>query len=122
MNIFEDIINDYLKNIELILRRPHQNVRTYNTYAKVEKIKRWTPALEDEYAENKLAKKLDNHWFELKESESTVNTRENRFVKHTLNHIGKRLAKILNEVLTNNRILPFHDQSGQYKTDREKSD
>ena len=103
MNIFEDIINDYLKNIELILRRPHQNVRTYNTYAKVEKIKRWTPSLEDEYAENKIAKKLDNHWFELKESDSTINTRENRFVKHTLTHIGKRLSKILNEVLTNNR-------------------
>lgn len=103
MNIFEDIIDDYLKNIELILRRPHQNVRTYTTYAKVEKVKKWTPALEDEYAENKQAKRLDNHWFELKESDNTVNTRENRFVKHTLTHIGKRLTKILNEVLTNNR-------------------
>ena len=56
-------------------------MRTYNTYAKVEKIKRWTPSLEDEYAENKIAKKLDNYWFELKESDSTINTRENRFVK-----------------------------------------
>lgn len=103
MNLFEDIIDDYLKNIELILRRPHQNVRTYTTYAKVEKVKKWTPALEDEYAENKQAKQLDNHWFELKESDNTVNTRENRFVKHTLTHIGKRLTKILNEVLTSNR-------------------
>lgn len=103
MNIFEDIIDDYLKNIELILRRPHQNVRTYTTYAKVEKVKKWTPALEDEYAENLQAKQLDNHWFELKESDNTVNTRENRFVKHTLVHIGRRLTKILNEVLTNNR-------------------
>ena len=103
MNLFEDIIDDYLKNIELILRRPHQNVRTYTTYAKVEKVKKWTPTLEDEYAENKQAKQLDNHWFELKESDNTVNTRENRFVKHTLTHIGKRLTKILNEVLTNNR-------------------
>lgn len=103
MNIFEEIIDDYLKNIELILRRPHQNVRTYNTFAKVEKIKRWTPSLEDEYAEERKAKRLDNHWFELKESDTTVNTRENRFVKHTLNHIGKRLTKILNEVLTQNR-------------------
>lgn len=73
MNIFEDIIDDYLKNIELILRRPHQNVRTYTTYAKVEKVKKWTPALEDEYAEKLQAKQLDNHWFELKESDNTVN-------------------------------------------------
>lgn len=59
--------------------------------------------MEDEYAEERKAKRLDNHWFELKESDTTVNTRENRFVKHTLNHIGKRLTKILNEVLTQNR-------------------
>ena len=110
MNIFEEIIDDYLKNIELILRRPHQNVRTYNTFAKVEKIKRWTPALEDEYAEERKAKRLDNHWFELKESDTTVNTRENRFVKHTLNHIGKRLTKILNEVLTQNRNDELSDE------------
>ena len=110
MNIFEDIIDDYLKNIELILRRPHQNVRTYTTYAKVEKVKKWTPALEDEYAENKQSKRLDNHWFELKESDNTVNTRENRFVKHTLTHIGKRLTKILHEVLTNNRNDELSDE------------
>jgi len=110
MNIFEDIIDDYLKNIELILRRPHQNVRTYTTYAKVEKVKRWTPALEDEYAESQRAKQLDNHWFELKESDNTVNTRENRFVKHTLAHIGKRLTKILHEVLTNNRNDELSDE------------
>ena len=110
MNIFEDIIDDYLKNIELILRRPHQNVRTYTAYAKVEKVKKWTPALEDEYAENKQSKRLDNHWFELKESDNTVNTRENRFVKHTLTHIGKRLTKILHEVLTNNRNDELSDE------------
>ena len=110
MNIFEEIIGDYLKNIELILRRPHQNVRSYNTFAKVEKIKRWTPALEDEYAEERKAKRLDNHWFELKENDTTVNTRENRFVKHTLNHIGKRLTKILNEVLTQNRNDELSDE------------
>ncbi len=103
MNIFEEIIDDYLKNIELILRRPHQNVHTYKTFAKVEKIKRWTPTLEDEYAEERKARRLDNHWFELNESDTTVNTRENRFVKHTLSHIGKRLSKILDEVLTQNR-------------------
>ena len=103
MNIFEEIVDDYLKNIELILRRPHQRVRTYTSYAKVERIKRWTPSLEDEYEEQREAKRLDSHWFELKESDNTVNTRENRFVKHTLTHIGTRLSKILEEVLVNNR-------------------
>lgn len=103
MNIFEGIVDDYLKNVELILRRPHQKVRTYTSYAKVERIKRWTPALEDEYEEHKVSKNLDSHWFELKENDNTVNTRENRFVKHTLSHIGTRLSKILEEVLVNNR-------------------
>ncbi len=103
MNIFEEIIDDYLKNMELILHRPHQNVRTNRIFAKVDKIKRWTPALEDEYAEERKARRLDSHWFGLNESDTTVNTRENRFVKHTLSHIGKRLTKILNEVLTQNR-------------------
>lgn len=103
MNIFEEIVADYLKNIELILRRPHQRVRTYTSFAKVDRIKRWTPSLEDEYEEHKVSKNLDNHWFELKENDNTVNTRENRFVKHTLTHIGTRLSKILEEVLVNNR-------------------
>ena len=65
MNIFEEIVDDYLKNIELILRRPHQRVRTYTSYAKVDRIKRWTPLLEDEYEEQREAKRLDSHWFEL---------------------------------------------------------
>ncbi len=109
MNIFEEIVDDYLKNIELILRRPHQKVRSYSTFAKAEKIKRWTPALEDEYEDKRVAKELDNHWFELKESDNTVNTRENRFVKHTLTQIGTRLAKILDEVLSADRNEELSD-------------
>ncbi len=109
MNIFEEIVDDYLRNIELILRRPHQKVRTYTSYARVEKIKRWTPSLEDEYAEQEKANKLDTHWFELKENDNTVNTRENRFVKHTLTHIGTRLSKILSEVLAHDRNEELSD-------------
>ena len=63
MNIFEEIVDDYLRNIELILHRPHQRVRTYASYAKAERIKRWTPRLEDEYEEQREAKRLDNQRF-----------------------------------------------------------
>lgn len=91
------------------MRRPHQKVRTYTSYARVEKIKRWTPSLEDEYAEQEKANKLDTHWFELKENDNTVNTRENRFVKHTLTHIGTRLSKILSEVLAHDRNEELSD-------------
>lgn len=103
MNIFENIVEDYLKNVEMIIRQPHQKVRGTVEYARAERIKRWTPSMEEEYAERRKAKEHDRHYFRYTESETTYNTRENRFVKHTLLSIGGRLTHILDEVLKRGR-------------------
>lgn len=109
MNIFESIVADYLKNVYSIIRRPHQKVRDVISVAKAEQIKRWTPQLEDEYEEFRLRKELETHHFEYKESDTTVNTKENRFVKHTINTIGRRLAHILDDVLRSDRNEDLSD-------------
>lgn len=103
MNLFESIVEDYLKNIETIIRCPHQRVKANLKVAKAEQIKHWTPQMEDEYEEQRIAKQIETHYFEYKDNETTVNTRENRFVKHTLTTIGKRLTHILDEVIGRDR-------------------
>lgn len=109
MNIFESIVADYLKNVEMIIRKPHQRVQSYTEYAHADRIRRWTPELEDEYRDVEKQKRLENHYFGYKEKTTSVNTRENRFVKHTLETIGRRLTHILDEVLTKHRNEELSD-------------
>lgn len=105
ISVFEHIVDDYLKNVETIIRTPHQRVRHKVEYAKVDRIKRWTPAMEEEFVEHKAIGDLDAHYFRYSESEATHDTKENRFVKHTLTAIGRRLDKMFATVLAGDKEI-----------------
>lgn len=102
MKAFESVVESYLRNIEIILRQPHQTIQRHSEYRQAEQIKEWTPAMEEEYAEIEAEGRLEEYYFEYSEQVSTNNTLENRFVKHTIITIGKDLARILNDLITKN--------------------
>lgn len=99
MQVFEEIVNNYLKNIDRIIKNPHSKVRTHVLHAHADRIKRWTPAMEEEYAEKREAKRLEEHYFRYSVYDKTVNSLENRFVKYTLQQIGKQLENVFESVL-----------------------
>lgn len=100
MAAFQSVVEDYLKNVKRVVKNPHSRVVTYQTSRKAEQIKYWTPGMEERYAEVDAEGKLEEYYFNYEESHSTTDTMENRFVKHTLQSMCRRLTEIISTVLS----------------------
>lgn len=99
MSAFQSVVDDYLKNVKRIIHNPHSKTITHQSSRKAEYIKKWTPRMEERLAEVKKEKRWDEYYFRFNESHSTQDTMENRFVKYTLQSIGKQLTKVISTVL-----------------------
>ncbi len=102
LSIFRDIVNEYFKAVEFIINKPHLKTRHEVRYSKADRIKRWSPQMCERYAEKEREGALDNTLFRHEITETTLNTRENRFVKFTIERIAKRLSGIFRSILANN--------------------
>ena len=100
MSAFQSIVDDYVKNVKRVIQNPHTQIVNYRTSRKAEQIKHWTPAMEELYGEVEKEGKLEEFYFSYDESCSTHDTMENRFVKHTLHSIGRKLVVIISTVLS----------------------
>lgn len=99
LNTFEGLVDHYLRHVENIVRQPHTNTRSRTAYAKADKIKRWSPLMEEKYKEIEKAGQQETYYFAYKEPIRNIDTLENRFVKHTVEHLGKRLQAVFNRIL-----------------------
>lgn len=99
MAAFQSVVDDYVKNIKRVIQNPHSQIVNHKTSRKADQIKFWTPAMEERYGEVEKEGKLEEFYFGYDETRSTIDTLENRFVKFTLQSIGKRLATIISTVL-----------------------
>ena len=99
MAAFQSVVDDYIKNVKRVIQNPHSQIAIYRTSRKAEQIKFWTPTMEERYGEVKKEGKLEECYFDYNEVRSTQNTMENRFVKHTLQTIGKRVSTVISTIL-----------------------
>lgn len=99
MQVFNTVVKDYLKGVDRIIKNPHSKVHTLTEYRKADHIRRWSISMEEEYEEKRAEGKLEEHYFRYKEYDNSVNSMENRFVKHTLVQISKRLGEIYSKLL-----------------------
>ena len=99
MAAFQSVVDDYVKNVKRVIQNPHSQIAIYRTSRKAEQIKFWTPTMEERYGEVKKEGKLEECYFDYNEVRSTQNTMENRFVKYTLQTIGKRLSTVITTIL-----------------------
>lgn len=99
MAAFQSVVDDYIKNVKRVIQNPHSQIAIYRTSRKAEQIKFWTPTMEERYGEVKKEGKLEEYYFDYNEVRSTQNTMENRFVKHTLQTIGKRVSTVITTIL-----------------------
>lgn len=103
MAAFQSIVDDYVKNVKRVIQSPHSQIVNFRTSRKAEQIKLWTPAMEERYGEIEKDGKLEEYYFGYNEVHSTHDTMENRFVKYTLQSIGKRLLSIISTVLNSSQ-------------------
>ena len=99
MTAFQSVVDDYVRGVSRVIQNPHSQTQRYRTSRRAEHIKCWTPVLEERYGEVAKQGKLEEYYFDYDETTSTNDTMENRFVKHTLLHIGRRLQQIIGTVL-----------------------
>ncbi len=99
MTAFQSVVEDYVKNVKRIIQNPHSQIVNFRTSRKAEHIRHWSPAMEERYAEVLAEGKLEEYYFCYNEVRSTHDTMENRFVKYTLQSIGRKLSTIINTVL-----------------------
>lgn len=99
MAAFQGVVEDYVKNIKRVIQNSHSQIINYRTSRKAEHIKYWTPAMEERYGEVQKEGKLEEYYFGYNEAHSTHDTMENRFVKYTLQSIGRKLSTIISTVL-----------------------
>ena len=110
MSAFQSVVDDYIKNLRRIIQNPHTLTVETQTSRRAEQIRHFTPEMEEEYKEKESEGVLEEYYFRYNESHSTHDTMENRFVKYTLQHIGKRLSTIINTVLSSaqEQLSPRH--------------
>ena len=98
LSLFLNVVNDYVKSVNYIVNKPHLKVRSQVSYDKAERIKRWTPQMCERFKECEKEQRLDRAYFRNEEQVTTIDTRENRFVKFSLESIVRHLASIIKKI------------------------
>ncbi len=102
LSIFRNIAKDYEKWVRFIVNKPHLRQTREVRHDRADLIKRWSPQMEEHYEQVKAEGRLAHEYFRHEEIIHTHNTRENRFVKFTLDRISKRLTSIVATIKTKN--------------------
>ena len=100
-SIFRNVFDDYIKAMEFIVNKPHVKEQHHENFSKADRIRRWTPYMAEEYYVAESEKILDRKYFRHEVTLSTPDTRENRFVKYTIDNIGKKLNYVISELKRN---------------------
>ena len=95
MSIFKDVVKQYVKSLTFIVNKPHLQQKREIQYSKPERIKRWTPRMANQYIERTQSGDSKPIYIRHEIIDSTINTRENRFVRYTVDRILKRLERII---------------------------
>lgn len=102
LSIFHEIAKDYEKWVRYIVNKPHLRQSREVRYDRADRIKRWSPLMAEKYGQVEAEGRLVREYFRHEEIIHTHNTRENRFVKFTLDRIGSRLSSIVSTIKEKN--------------------
>ncbi len=109
--IFQEIIGGYLQACNFIVNKPHSKMKEEVYYHKPDRIKRWTPRMEEQFKEKETHGDASDAYFRNELIDTTIDTKENQFVKYTLQQIGRKLHTVLKKLETSYS----NDLSDDYK-------
>lgn len=96
LSIFKGVVEDYFRNVRFVMSRPNNKPIRKTYHARPERIRRWSQQEEERY--KNMGRDAEQHYFRYEQTENTINTRENRFVKYSLHVLGKKFREIFGEV------------------------
>ena len=94
-NVFQGQQAEFINACHRIIDRPRHRLRTINTYERADKIRLFTPQLEQELVEHRGE---ESRLYRVEEQQNTYNTIENRFLKHALLTIENRYSALAKRV------------------------
>ena len=104
LSIFKNVVENYIKAVNYIVNRPHLRKTKEVHYSKADRIKRWTPQMARQYVQSEKQETLDKDYFRHELTINTHDTRENRFVKFSLDRISHRLERVFARLKQNDEI------------------
>ena len=94
-NVFQSVQEKFILACKNIIERPRHRLRAHQVYKRADKIRRFSPQLEQEYAEHRFE---SGRLYCVQEQENSNNTLENRFLKHSLHFIAKKFDDLFQRV------------------------
>lgn len=94
-NVFQSVQEKFIIACKNIIERPRHRLRSHQVYKRADRIRRFTPQLEQEFAEHRSE---SGHLYCVQEQENSNNTLENRFLKHSLHFIAKKFDDLFQRV------------------------
>ena len=101
--VFKQIIEGYFNAVRYILHRPHFREHHHVEYLRAERIKRWKPELTERFINDRKEDEEQalRNLYRVEREETTEDTKENRFVKYTIESMGNRLSSVLRKIQAN---------------------
>lgn len=96
LSIFRSVVDEYFRNVRFVMSRPNNKPVRKTYHARPERIRRWSQREEERY--RNMGQDAEMHYFRYEQTENTINTRENRFVKYTLHVLGKKFREVFCEL------------------------
>lgn len=90
-DVFKKFVSDYLAACRWVVNSPHLKYQNYAQHLRADRIRRWTPQQANRFAALPDMRK-EKSLFRTEEIRPETDTVENRFVKHTLKVIARRLG------------------------------
>ena len=96
LSIFRSVVDEYFRSVRFVMSRPNNKPVRKTYHARPERIRRWSQREEERY--RNMGQDAEMHYFRYEQTENTINTRENRFVKYTLHVLGKKFREVFSEL------------------------
>lgn len=100
LSVFKQIIDSYINAVCFIQHSPHNKMQKLEEYRRAECIKGWNIHIAEQFINDRLndKQKALRKYYRTERVEATTDTRENRFVKYTLERIAERLTSLLQKL------------------------
>lgn len=127
LSIFKQIIEKYIVAVRYILHAPHNKDVAIVEYQKPDRIRNWTNTLAEQYSNDSARDwaAAARKYYRTEQTDTTLNTLENRFVKYTIGRISERLRSVLGRIQRDNvstsEISSLEDYAKQLEVLRRNS-
>ena len=96
LSIFQQIVEPYFQACRFIMQHANKRAHKQHVYSRPDRIHRWQPRQEEIYEER--GDDAERFRYRHEQTEHSINTKENRFVKHTLICLQKQFAAMFDEL------------------------